>query len=246
MLADDEFYETLLAFEEELIDEYVRGELLGRKRKRFEKLYLDAPRRRRQIEFARTLRRALAASTVTAPKVGRWDSAFGFVRDRRPAIRLALAAAIVAVAVAGIWLSSRRQTPSERAGGSAVPRERLQGRIATLVLYPGRLRAAGAQPKLTLAPDTASVEFRLEGVEAPYASYRARLETVEGQVVQDLLEVAPAVSGLAVIVRLSADTLHDRDYILFLSGVSASQEVEEIGGYSFSVVKGPGTPPGFL
>ena len=54
MLADNEFYEILLAFEEELIDEYVRGELLGRKRERFEKLYLDAPRRRRQIEFART------------------------------------------------------------------------------------------------------------------------------------------------------------------------------------------------
>jgi len=44
-------------------------------------------------------------------------------------------------------------------------------------------------------------------------------------------------SGKAVVLRVPANLLSKRDYVLTLSGVTAEGTVEEVGEYSLSVVK---------
>src|SRR5262249_62252492 len=63
-LFNEPHYQQLQIVEEELIEDYVRGELSEDKRDRFEKFFLAAPHRRERVEFARALLEALAEKTV--------------------------------------------------------------------------------------------------------------------------------------------------------------------------------------
>ena len=53
----DQLFEELLAVEAELTDDYVRGLLVGRKRKEFEKRMLNSPDRLDQLELGRLITR---------------------------------------------------------------------------------------------------------------------------------------------------------------------------------------------
>jgi hypothetical protein len=55
---DDEYFEQLLALEDDLIDDYVNGELTDREREQFEEYFLASPTRRQRVEFAKTFMRA--------------------------------------------------------------------------------------------------------------------------------------------------------------------------------------------
>ena len=53
---DRQFAKNILAVEAELIDQYVRGELAGAERQKFETRFLASAERRRKVEFANALR----------------------------------------------------------------------------------------------------------------------------------------------------------------------------------------------
>ncbi|HKS40268.1 MAG TPA: tetratricopeptide repeat protein, partial [Blastocatellia bacterium] len=55
LLADDDYFEMLTVIEEELIDDYVSGDLTGEDRKQFEAYFLSTPARREKLRFAQTL-----------------------------------------------------------------------------------------------------------------------------------------------------------------------------------------------
>ncbi|HEU4388332.1 MAG TPA: hypothetical protein VFV34_11080 [Blastocatellia bacterium] len=52
---DDELFEELLAVEAELMDDYVRGVLVGRRRAQFDKRLLNSPGRRDEMVLARLI-----------------------------------------------------------------------------------------------------------------------------------------------------------------------------------------------
>ena len=52
---DREYLQDILAVENDLIDEYVRGELSDSERRQFEGRFLASAERRRKVEFARAL-----------------------------------------------------------------------------------------------------------------------------------------------------------------------------------------------
>ena len=54
-LADPEFYEQVLAIEDDLIQSYANAELSEEEKLRFERLYLDDPAKFRKIQFSRRL-----------------------------------------------------------------------------------------------------------------------------------------------------------------------------------------------
>src|ERR1051325_10693415 len=54
---DDDYFEYMLAVEDELIDDYAQGALTGRERERFETYFLNSPERRSRLEFARALQK---------------------------------------------------------------------------------------------------------------------------------------------------------------------------------------------
>lgn len=79
-----------------------------------------------------------------------------------------------------------------------------------------------------------SVESQIE-----YRSYSVRLKMVGGDYIQ--VQISPrtkrATSGKIVIVSLAADLFTTGDYLLQLSGVTASGVEEDVEDYSFSVEK---------
>lgn len=103
---DDEFFQQLLVAEGELIDAYVRGELGGRRRERFEASFLSSPRQRERVEIARALVDYATRSSVAVTPIaqrrepaGWWRSLLAPSGINNWAIRLALAAAVLVIAV---------------------------------------------------------------------------------------------------------------------------------------------------
>lgn len=64
-LADNEFFETMLAAESSLIDKYLRGELSGDDLQRAQKLFESSETQRGEVEFTRGLLTALRPANLT-------------------------------------------------------------------------------------------------------------------------------------------------------------------------------------
>ena len=119
LLTDDDYFADLQRLEEaqedELIEQYVNGELSGREREKFTRVFLSTPERQEKLNLVRDLS-AYAASTAAsteAPrdvvgrkkKPGGWfSSLLAFFNFRSPLLTASLAAAIVLVALGGAWL----------------------------------------------------------------------------------------------------------------------------------------------
>src|SRR5262245_2581794 len=107
--SDPRIFKAIQAAEADLSDEYVRGELSGSSRLRFEERFLSSLERRRKIEFARALTTVAAeaspelARTAAAPPG--WRAALAaFVRSLGPVGSFAAATAVLLVLIGGSWL----------------------------------------------------------------------------------------------------------------------------------------------
>ena len=108
--SDKDYLAAITTVENDLIDEYVRGELSAADRQRFESRFLASAERRKRVEFAKALRTAFSESkapekNVFATATGwSWrESLYAFLNGLNPAARLAFAAAAILV-VAGAAL----------------------------------------------------------------------------------------------------------------------------------------------
>jgi hypothetical protein len=109
--SDKEYLATITEVENDLIDEYVRGELSAAERQRFESRFLASAERRKRVEFARALRTVVSESTGQEKKVvqraATWswrESLYAFLNGLNPAARLAFVAAMVLLVVGAAWL----------------------------------------------------------------------------------------------------------------------------------------------
>ena len=108
--SDKDYLATITTVENDLIDEYVRGELSSADRQLFESRFLASAERRKRVEFAKALRTAFSESRAgeknviqTAPGWSWRESLYAFLNGLNPAARLAfVAAAIVVVAGAAL------------------------------------------------------------------------------------------------------------------------------------------------
>src|SRR5689334_11725810 len=114
--SDKEYLAGITAVENDLIDEYVRGELSAADRQRFETRFLASAERRKRVEFAKTLRTVVSESSVPEKKlvqdVPRWswrDSIYAFLGGLNPAARLAFVAAMILLIVGAAWLFTETQ-----------------------------------------------------------------------------------------------------------------------------------------
>ena len=108
--SDKDYLATITTVENDLIDEYVRGELSPSDRQRFESRFLASAERRKRVEFAKALRTAFSESKAPEKNVAStatgwsWrESLYAFLNGLNPAARLAFAAAAILV-VAGAAL----------------------------------------------------------------------------------------------------------------------------------------------
>jgi cell division protein FtsB len=177
LLESEEAFERVSIAEDELIDEYLRGELSGGGRERFEKDYLADPEHREKLEFARTLRERLASPLP----IQKWQtsvrrSSSSPVRSPRIALDLALAAAALFLLTAGSFLGfqylrSRRQLDRAAVRTEALERQEraMRQEIADLKARNDRLAQQieltrsrlSATPSPPLQPETLVASFVL-------------------------------------------------------------------------------------
>src|SRR6476620_7406940 len=67
--SDKDYLATITTVENDLIDEYVRGELSAADQQRFESRFLASAERRKRVQFAKALRTVVSESTVPEKKV---------------------------------------------------------------------------------------------------------------------------------------------------------------------------------
>jgi hypothetical protein len=112
---DPEFSELLSEAEDDLVDQYVRGELSAQERERFERHFLISKRRREKVGLARALLQLQSSSaTSVSPSsakerptaVLRWKLLLDSLRSPGPALSYAFAAAALVLLMAGFWLRS--------------------------------------------------------------------------------------------------------------------------------------------
>lgn len=105
---DNEYYEQLLALEDELRYDYAAGGLSPAQRASFERRFLTSPQARAQAELARAVLDKVAepVRSLTAPaeKKSRWQALRAFFSLQHPALQFSLAAAASLSLVGASWL----------------------------------------------------------------------------------------------------------------------------------------------
>jgi hypothetical protein len=99
--ADKDYLASITAVENDLIDEYVRNELSGAERQRFEKQFLASAERRKRVDFARALAGVMVKQTVprkiVVEETQKWslrDAIYAFINGLAPTARIAFVSAV--------------------------------------------------------------------------------------------------------------------------------------------------------
>lgn len=245
LLTDLAFYEELNLVEDELIDEYLAGELSGCEREAFEFHFMGAPGRDRQVRFARAFMRYVSAhgpeageataepsekSVPQAQLVRRRGRVLSRLRAPGPALALA---AVLLLALGLSWATLRGSRPRG-------PR-----RVLTVMLTPGGgTRGGGDVQQVTLPAETDEMRLRLRLAAGEFKSYSAALLDARGATVftAEGLRPEPDEGGEVVVLSVPAGDLPPGRYLLRLDGVRAGGS-ERVGSYCFRVAGRDGPPP---
>ena len=222
LFSDDRvFWEHLALVEEELIDQYARGEFDGEDSARFERDFLCTDERRAKLELARALKAYVERKQESRRRA--WDWLRGPVAT--PAWALAAAATLVLALPAVVWQLAAARGP--------------QGEPAVW-LSPGLVRDVGGElARVTLPPGCQVVRLRLEPGLAERPAYRATLHEVAGDELwsQDKLRAAAVEGRAAVTLTLPCDLLRADDYYVGLEAVSPGGDREPLDRYDFRVLR---------
>ena len=228
--------------EDELVDEYVRGELPTSDRESFESHFLAAPEHQEKLRFARAFRKYVIAEgmeyQVGADKrvadvppmqairsAPRW---LGLLPIRNPIYGYALTAVVVLVLVGVSWIGWRTLNSG--------PRD--PGRVFSVVLAPGLSRGdAEGSNRLTLPADTGTVRLQLLLPADHYESYEATLVDAEGRTLttEGNPRKEPVNGQPAVVLDVATSRVSAGDYRVKLNGVTPEGKSESVASYSFRI-----------
>jgi hypothetical protein len=244
VFGSDAAQEELLAFEEDLIDEYVGGGLSGPDRARFESYFLSSGRRERKVAVARAFAAGVAAE--------REPSKRAWLTSRCVQLPLAAAAGL-AIVVAG-WLALGRERPlvtpedvqpqatRERVAvpdAVAPPSAPASTRVFSMQLVPGASRDVSGGTRVVVPPDTDALRVELRFQADGYRTFSADLRTVAGRGVwsEHNLTAKTFEGRKSIEVHWPGALLTADDYLLTLTGLTASGRREEVADYYFRVAR---------
>jgi len=290
--ADDEYFENMLAAEDELVEAYVSGELTRRERKRFDECLLPNTRWQQKVANIQALKRVVNEEKfrVSPAKLTLFQRFADFCQHfwasifkQKIAIGLAYATVLVCLVLGSVWVGRQFQnfqqkivtletSQHELAQEADKLRQQLQQQtrlanefsakfeqekqqrlnleklivqkqsqptpMLAFVLEPGILRDAESQRRLVIPANLPSVRFDLLiEAEPAYQSYQVVVKTVEGNEVwsRRSLMSHPQAWGQTLTLNLPAIALNMNDYIVTLSGITATGKTEVIHRYFFSV-----------
>lgn len=224
-VTDSDFADELSVTEENLVDAYVKGELTGVTLARFEAHYLASPLRWEKVEFARafqTFTERQVMGTRTA-RVSFQPRAWQQVSILRWS--LVAAASLILLAAGGWWTMRDRPGRAE---------EQL---VATFILTPP-LRASDRVPAVSIPSDRAAIEIQLELASDEYETYRVALTDESGEAkiwMSDQMQATRDGKTPRLGVRLPAQLLQARIYLLVVSGIAPDGREEVTSAYPFQV-----------
>ena len=252
LLTEADFYEELLAVEDELIDQYLSGALSPAEREGFESHFSQAPERQRKVRFARTLQKylgntsesevleesdeespepAIAVDPIVSPivPIARKRPFFSFLPGNQ-VLNYSLAAVLALVVGGASWMAvSRLMNPASRD----------PGQVLAVILTPGLNRSGdGGDTKISIPPGTVTLQLQLELSKTDYTSYRAELLTSERAKVAESPGLKPETTGARkfITVPVSAGILKRDDYQVKLSGLRPDGNFEDVASYTFRVL----------
>lgn len=241
LLTDDELYQELLVVEDELVDQYLAGQLADSEKESFETYFLATPERREKLRFARNLKKYVSGNKAGEnSSAGNTDfasesTAFAaralpqkrFWPWSNPVVSYSLIAAVVlVVTITTVVILRNLNSPPKGAG-----------KVLVVELTPGLSRSNQETKQIIVPADTSNVELQLRVSNvAAYQTYRAILQTADGREIssQDGLHPDPA-SNDRMICSVPANLLTPSDYSLKLSGINQHGEYEDVARFYFRV-----------
>ena len=229
ILIEPSVYEELLIDEEELIDQYVTGELSAVERQQFESHFLITAERQKNLRFGKLLQKYVDSHVEPPTPVH-----FSFMQTpvRRWA-SLGLLAAILGAA--GIIII--RGFVNRREAASVV--QQSTSRVVTVTLQPGSsgTQSSTAQ-RVNLPPGGVDVKLELELTNPTFRNYKSELFRENKSLhIADELKIESKGEQRVVPFTVTGEMLSPGDYQVKLSGVLDSGTDEFIDNYSFRVIE---------
>ncbi|MEZ5427707.1 MAG: hypothetical protein R2747_15670 [Pyrinomonadaceae bacterium] len=171
LMTDDGFFEQILAFEEEIIQDYVDGRLTENEKERFETHFLISEERRQKLSFARAFRRQIDRLSPPSKPPADPESFFpkslsGFIRKFRPA--LAIAAVLIVIIGGFLYFQMSADKPASsleiefaRLNRGDLGNPAQYADLTPLGLAPGSTRGADGPENLTTRNLTDKIFVRL-------------------------------------------------------------------------------------
>jgi anti-sigma factor RsiW len=260
---NEEYFELIQALENELIRDYVRGEMAPDLRGRFEARYRSSKELAKKIEIAQAIlaesakirgeersgdlvvasgpraKRILADYFLIGLLGFRWAAAVGVIAAIGLSVLLWKQNSQLRLNLAQVQRENRSLVEEKSAPDRAVsekPKEPVL--VASFILTPGLSRDKGNAERLIVPAAIGRVDFKLplpSGIS--YPALRAVLERVpDGQVSsQDLPLNALVDSGRALVVGVPSASLRAGRYVLYVKGRSSQGEYEDVQYYAFIV-----------
>jgi hypothetical protein len=241
LMSDKAFYEELLIVEDELIDQYLEGDLSASERESFENHFLLTPERQRKVRFGRALNRYIATADplpdndaaaeevsegtrdVPKPPPKPWYSVF--LPSQNPILSYSLATALVLIVAGVSWLALRSSTPRE------------PGKVLAVTLTPGLTRGENSIKTISIPNEIGTLRLQLALTKNEYPKYRAILLSDEGSKLWIGEALRPELDGRLINVDVPAKLLKPGEYQLKLSGQIAANTFEDLDRYSFRVIQ---------
>jgi len=217
LITEKEFYDQLTMAEDELIDQYLDGDLTSHEREQFESHFLSSPERRQKVRFGNAL-------LQTADKNGN-DALPVPVHlfQRRAVVPYAVLVLLLIVGI-GFWAIRKQSNVG------------VSGKVASITLLPGTTRADQPVNKISNSADVATIQLRL-ALANPQESYRVKVVNGDGtEVWSGDGRLQTDNNQSFIIADVPAQLLPNGDYQALLTRKLPDGSFEETSSYSFRVV----------
>ena len=224
-------YEELLIDEEELIDQYVTGELSAVEQQQFESHFLITAERQKNLRFGKLLQKYVN-SHLEEPPIP--SQSFSFLNT--PVRRLASLGLLAAIlGAAGIIFI--RGFVNRREAASVV--QQPTPRLVTVTLQPGSSGTPDSMAKrVYLPPRGVEVKLELELTHSTFRNYKSELFRENKSLhIADELKIESKGEQRVVPFTVTGEMLSPGDYQVKLSGVLDSGTDKFIDNYSFRVIE---------
>lgn len=259
LFTEETFCDPLEAAEDELIEDFLRGELSREEARQFETAFVDTPRRRQQVEIARAIRdHVLRKETAAHPTLlAKLSSVFRPGEYRRLAY---VAAGSIAIAGVLTWtavtarnavslarnaqqqantaytlLDTLRQ---ELARASARQNAQSDSPVLSFVLISGAMRGQGETKTVFIPAGVQSVRFELQSAEAREAGrYVVAISGENGPELWSSNVQRPAATpGMAITVP-AAVFRRNGFYVVTSEPATKAGQVSDAEDFSFNVAR---------